>query len=198
MIVRLLPFMALFLSGCCLFTSQDCGCSPSKVLLEEEALVWIMPYDESDYFVFEDSIGNIDSMKILKDSYIEYCGGEECENKCDSERASLYSKPGQDVIFSITATYGYEIWINFDELTQSNNAFIYDAVSEKVYVYDEKVNAILIEDFLWGQDTIEVLQIECDQSSICHDYRAKTLTISKNRGLLQYTTKDDKVWSRIN
>ena len=45
---ELLMISMIFLSGCCAFTSQDCGCEPPNPELNEETLKWIAPYDNQD------------------------------------------------------------------------------------------------------------------------------------------------------
>ena len=66
------------MSGCCLVTSQDCGCKPPNPELLTDARYWIEPYQEELPFVYKSDDGELDTFTISKNSTTEFCGGDEC------------------------------------------------------------------------------------------------------------------------
>ncbi len=193
----LLLLTIVFISACCHFTSQDCGCQPPDPALHEETLKWIAPYEGQNYFVFRDDSGNVDSLRIVRVSDTEFCGGDECGSDCRRERVTLTSVSHPDLKFVSTATTITTLRIN--EGAESDKFIVLElnVLDNGVYWWNENTSAVVLNDFDWNNQLIEVLDIRCENGTNCNDYAMKKIVISKDFGLLEYTTKDGVEWRKI-
>jgi hypothetical protein len=193
-LLLLLP--AIYLSGCCLVTSADCGCVPPNPELDATTLKWIAPYDNRDFFVFQDSLGNTDSLQVSRSKGTEYCGGEECGSDCKFETRVLVSLNNPDIQFAVTAALNREVRINNLE---SKSKFIYvgvDAPAERTFPESQSVTALITDDFEWKNQKTKVLKIKCENGPDCSNYAMKEMIVSMDFGLLEYLQKDGVRWKK--
>jgi hypothetical protein len=178
----------LFLSGCC-WNDRDgsCGCEPPNPKLSEEILEWIMPYENKQYFVFEDEEGNLDSLKVERISETEFCGGDECGSDCEAEMAVLSSTTNPVVRFNIVARERYSVNINY---RYNRNQFILVEYLGANSTYSQEN---IIVGFANG-----ILSANCKNGFDCSNYNMKNLKISKQEGLIEYTTADNMKWTKVN
>lgn len=194
----LLLLNLIFLSGCCAFTSKDCGCKPPKPELEEETLKWIAPYNNQAYFIFKDSIGNQDTLQIERKSDTEYCGGEECGADCQLEIGILSSRRNPGLKFTITAALMNVLRINSMEDTTHYMLVHTYLLNERIFPQNEGVSASLAPDYDWKNEKIKVLKVNCAGSPKCLDYEMREMIVSRDFGLIEYITKDGIRWKKAN
>jgi len=197
-IKKLLILSMIFLSGCCAFTSKDCGCVPPDPELNAETLKWIAPYDNQDYFVFEDSLGNKDSLQVVRESDTEFCGGDECGSDCQVEMAILTSLKNPNLKFTITATQIKDLRINNQEENETRIFVEFNVLNDATFSSNENTSVLINTDFEWNNEKIKVLQAKCKGSLICSDYEMKEMVVSRKFGLIEYITKDEIRWKKIN
>ncbi|AFM03797.1 hypothetical protein Fleli_1365 [Bernardetia litoralis DSM 6794] len=176
----------LFLSSCC-WNDKDgsCSCEPPNPELTEEVLKWISPYENEEFFIFKDEEGNIDSLKVERVSETAFCGGDECGSNCKVEMAILSSITNPVIRFNIVAREISIININY---RYNENKFM--SVEYFGYIYSQENIAA---NFVDG-----ILNIDCLNDLDCSDYNMKSLKISKQEGLIEYTTADNMKWTKIN
>lgn len=193
-----LNIVIILLSGCCAFTSQDCGCNPPSPELSKEARDWISPFDDKEFLIFEDGNGNQDSLKIDRISDTEFLGGDECGTDSEVERAVLRSIQNSNLKFTIESTRINYVALNYlDDRQEYIYAELY-VKNNNIYIFNENTSGLFENEFFWNGETISVLIISCDNSSNCFDYQMRKIIVSKNLGLLSYMDKNGTQWKRIN
>lgn len=189
---------AIFMNACCIFTSQDCECEPPDPALNEETIKWITPYDGQDYFIFKNDLGSIDSLHVKRTSDTEFCGGDECGNDCEVERAELISKNNPNLKFTTSAKEVRFLQINnIDD--QQNLIFVeLNILNNDIYSSSENTTVSVIDTFEWKNQSIKVLKIECENGLNCLDYPMKKMIISQDYGLLKYESNNGQWWNKAN
>lgn len=196
--ILFLNMTIILLSGCCTFTSQDCGCNPPDPELLKEARDWIIPFDNKEYLIFENGNGNTDSLKIERVVDTEFIGGDECGTDSEVERAILQSSQNSNLKFTIEGTMKNYVAFNY---LDDREQFIYaelNSGNNEVDIFNENTTGIIDNDFIWNGETISVLKISCENSSNCSNYEMSKFTISKDLGLLEYNDKSGINWKRTN
>ena len=196
--ISLLTLIIILLSGCCVFTSQDCGCNPPEPDLSSAARSWIIPYDEMEFLTFEDDNGNKDSLKIERMVDTEFIGGDECGTDSEVERAILRSVGNTDLRLTIESTMIKYVVFNYLENWEN---FIYvnvNAINNDLTIFNDNSTGAFINNFDWNGEQISVLEINCENSSNCNDYQMKKFIISEELGLLEYIDNNNVNWKRIN
>lgn len=188
----------IFLNGCCPLNYPDCGCIPPDPELDEETLKWIKPYNNDDFFVFEDSIGNIDSLLVNRKSETEFYGGDECGCDCQVEIGVLKSTNNSNLTFTITATEIQVLKINNQEEMENQIFVAADIGTNKVMRNNENATATLVDDYEWNNKKLKVFEIKCETGSNCFDYEMNEMIVSRDFGLIEYRTKDGMTWKKIN
>ena len=188
----------IFLTGCCAFTSQDCGCKPPDPALDEETLKWIAPYDSQAFFIFEDSAGNKDTLQIVRASDTEFCGGDECGSDCQVEIGALTSRNNPDLKFTIAATLIKELRINNREEIDNQIFAEIDVLNESIFPENDNITTSIIDDFEWNDENIKVLKIKCEDGLKCFDYEMSEFVVSRDFGLIKYLAKDGTLWEKVN
>lgn len=190
-------FSVFFLSSCCLFTSQDCGCTPPEPDLSLEAKKWIAPYEAQAYFIFEDTTGQVDSFLVTRSSDTEFCGGEECGSSCQKEMATLQSESHSERHFSIIAKEHTHIIIN--NFSQLESLLFGELFTQENKVFSSSSsNAQFHTDFQWNGQPITALDIKCNTGSQCDSFEMQDLIISRDFGLIEFTTTDGRRWKKNN
>lgn len=172
----------LFLSSCC-WNDKDgsCNCDPPSPKLSEEALKWISPYEGREYFIFKNEEGNFDSLKVERISEKEFVGGDECGTNYEIEITKLASI-SNSVKFEFRAKYGNEV--SFNESYPSDN-FIHVGFrlsNPTPYTAQQDISLNLING---------ILSADCKNGFDCSNYNMTNLKISKQEGLIEYTTADN-------
>ena len=193
----LLLLFVVFISGCCAFTSQDCGCQPPSPELTAKAREWINPYDNKAFLLFEDENNIVDTFKLERVEDIEFIGGDECGTDGEVQRAVLTSTQNPSLTFTISATRKEVVEINGYDETDKQLFVEISTSNETTFVKNENSTAIFDENYVWDSDTIKVLNVDCAGGSNCLEYPMKGFVLSKDLGLLNFTTNEDKVWKRI-
>ncbi len=182
-----MPFRKV--EGECNKAVSDCGCEPPNPELNEETLKWIAPYDNQDYFVFEDSLGNKDSLQVVRETDTEFCGGDECGSDCQVETAILTSLKNPNLKFTITATQIKDLRINNQEEIKTRIFVEFNVLNEAIFSSNENTSVLINTDFEWNNEKIKVLQAICEDGFICSDYEMIGMIVSRKFGLIEYINK---------
>ncbi|MCC7245245.1 MAG: hypothetical protein IT269_06175 [Saprospiraceae bacterium] len=194
-----LIFITLFTSGCCVFTSQDCGCdaSTTDVELDAEAVKWIAPYQQENFFLFRNSGGIVDTCLIDRVSDTDYYGGDECGSDYKTETMTLTSSLNPALRFVIKATFIKEVWLFSRRNSDDQISVLIDAKAGLPHTQNIGIVLTDIADYTWNGQNISVLEIRCNGMSACSSFEATCLIVSKDNGLLEYVTQDGTTWTRI-
>lgn len=196
--IFLLNITFIFLSSCCVFISQDCGCDAPGPELLKGARDWIVPFDTLEYLIFEDSLGHTDSLTIERIVDSEFVGGDECGTDMDVERAILQSTQNANLKLTIEGTMNNYVSINVSE---DRAQFIYarlDSVNDFINTSGENVSGIIDNNYEWNGEMISVWSIICENASDCGNYEMSRMVISRDLGLLGYTDKAGTIWEKRN
>ncbi len=87
--------------------------------------------------------------------------------------------------------------INSYEETDKRLFVEISTTNETAFVSNDNSTAIFDENYIWNSDTIKALNVVCVGGSNCFEYQMKSFVLSKDFGLLNFTTNNDKVWKRI-
>ena len=189
---------SLLFGGCCMVTSQDCGCEPpDPEFLMDEAKEWLMPYEDGQFRIFVDDNGNLDTFVVERVQDTDWIGGEECGADSEVERVTLKSISKYGVRYSIEARMSNYIATNY---TENREDFIYmemNVRNEKIYVFNENTTAVFLDDFDWNGELIPVLKVNCEGSSNCYNYTMRSYIISKEFGLLEFVDDGAKIWRSL-
>jgi len=185
-------FSVLFLSSCCIFTSQDCNCDSSDKDLSEAAQSWLAPYPEEELFIFEDTTGLLDTFVVTLSSEMVDCGGDECPAMCNVVTAKLASKTN-NYSYSIVGENSF-IRINVD--TSLNASF--SPESNKV-IGNDHTTILFHDQFQWKGQSIHALEVKCPDGSNCSsNQEIQNLIISKDFGPIQFSTASGQKWEKTN
>ncbi len=192
--MKFVLFIALtILSGCCLVSSQDCGCKPPEPELLIEAKSWIESYQEDAPFVFKSDNGILDTFTISKNSTTEFCGGDECGSNCKIESATLTSLSNPALQFHVSAHDR-----QFIDFRGSNSADF--GLYASLNVSNEKISshsggsADVLKNYKFLGDSTFVVYVYDDQPS--GKFEFLNYTVAKDFGLIEFTRKDGQVWRR--
>ncbi len=191
-------FSIILLSSCCLLSSKDCGCEPPDKELTAEAQKWITPYDGKEFLTFKDYDGNIDSLRISRTSDTDFFGGEECGTDAQVEIAQLSSDKYHDILFTTTAKENRRIIFNNELPSDQFLGCEFFADDDHTVFARNNSSAEFKPDFQWNGLPITAINIRCAAGSNCDTFQMQNIMVSKEIGLLQYTTKDGRRWSRFN
>ena len=181
------------MSGCCLVTSQDCGCKPPNPELLTDARYWIEPYQEEIPFVYKSDDGELDTFTISKHSTTEFCGGDECGSNCKIESATLTSLSNPALQFHVSAHDR-----QFIDFRGSNSADF--GLYASLNVSNEKISshsggsADVLKNYKFLGDSTFVVYVYDDQPS--GKFEFLNYTVAKDFGLIEFTRKDGQVWRR--
>lgn len=198
------PALALFsimsiilLSACCHFTTLDCNCKPSEHKLKNEVLEWIAPYNQLNFFIFQDSLGNTDSLRINRFAGTTECGGEECISTCHTEKRILQSVKYPDLTLNLTASFGNVLEINANIIGKNMIYLWFNAIAESAYNHDENIATTLSDDYLWNNQKTRTLKINCKDKAKCYNYNMSEIILSKDFGLIEYVDVQGIRWKKI-
>ncbi len=183
------------MSGCCLVSSQDCGCKPPDPELLIEARTWLAPYKEDTPFVFKSNNGVLDTFTVSKNSTTEFCGGDECGSDCKIESATLTSLSNPALQFHVSAHDR-----QFVDFRGSNSAEF--GLYASLNVSNEKISshsggsADVLKNYKFHGDSIFVVYAFDDQPSGNLKFDFMNYTVAKDFGLIEFTRKDGRVWRR--
>jgi hypothetical protein len=74
----------------------------------------------------------------------------------------------------------------------------FDVLNESIFLKDAHTAANIDDNFEWNNKKIKVLKINCENGSDCSGYEMKNMVISREYGLIKYTTPDGNIWKKIN
>lgn len=192
----ILILTVFLLNGCCAFTSRDCGCDLPEPRLSEASLDWVNPFDNHEFFVYEDGNGNIDTLEIGRMQDTEFIGGVECGIDSDVERVIL--KSNNTILLTISATRVH--YAQFNDIQDTEN-YIYvelNTMKDEIDVLNDNSSANFKHDFEWNGELISVLEIKCEGSVDCNSLEMKNFIISKEHGLLKFEDTQGDIWTKIN
>lgn len=174
----------LFLSSCtyCGFGGGD------DMEVDKETLEWLLPYESEEYFVFEDEQGGRDSLEVERTSNIESCGGDECSVTCEIEIATLQSIFNPEILFSTIINSSSSVSFNADYSRDQYIFFTFLTTRDYTFV-SEKFSLIRRTDYF---------RIDCKNNANCSGYPMKGFIFTKQEGLIEYTTADNKKWMKVN
>ncbi|WP_338759683.1 hypothetical protein WAF17_12130 [Bernardetia sp. ABR2-2B] len=179
----------LFLSSCCIVTSQDCFCNSPDYKVSQNAFEWIIPYEDKKFFIFEDESGNIDSLKVERISETQICGGDECLGSCETEMVSLLSTKNDEIKFNLYASRSSYVDINvyYPEDKYLSGSFNVD--NNDIYASSMKIGVNRNTDYI---------NIFYKNSLNYFGYPIKGFIFTKQEGLIEYTTADNMKWTKVN
>ena len=189
-------FSMLFINSCCLMTSRDCNCEPPDSALTQEALDWITPYDGKTFFIFADSIGNLDSFRVTRSSTTEFFGGEECGTNAQVEIAKLSSGKYANLLFTTSAKENKRVI--FNEGTSPDDFLggeLFSSSNNDVFGR-RNTTATFNANAFWNGLPITTIHLSCADSTSCDSFEMQNILVSKEFGLMLYFTKDGRRWVR--
>lgn len=197
--ILILIISCFLLKGCCVSTSQDCGCEPPpEEFLIDEAKEWLKSFENGEFQVFQDDNGNLDSLEIERVQDTGWIGGDECGADSEIRSANLKSVNRFGMRFSIEAMERNHIAINNNENREDFIQIKMNVETEKIYVFKDNTTAEILNNFDWNGESITVLQVNCEGSSNCSNYSMRKYIISKELGLLEFIDDNVNNWKRIN
>ncbi|HFC01021.1 MAG TPA: hypothetical protein ENJ53_09480 [Phaeodactylibacter sp.] len=197
--ILIITISCFILNGCCVMTSQDCGCEPSsKEFLIDEPKEWLMSFENGEFQIFQDDNGNLDSFAIERVQDTGRIGGDECGADSEIERANLLSINRYGMRFSIEAMERNHISTNYVESQEDFIQITMNAQTEEFYIFNKNTTAEILNNFDWNGESISVLKVNCTGSSNCFNYAMRQYIISKELGLLEFVDNNANTWKRIN
>lgn len=86
-----------FLTSCCVFSSQDCGCKPSKPFIAESTKEWIIPFvSENQLFTTKSSSSDEQRGNRVYQEGTECIGGDECCTNYPTHTTTFFFGAFQD------------------------------------------------------------------------------------------------------
>ncbi|MEO1654877.1 MAG: hypothetical protein AAFU64_15120 [Bacteroidota bacterium] len=191
--------LLVLLSGCCKTPLGSCDCEPPDPFLLSETKEWLRVYDQVDYFIFEDHLGNQDTLHIRRENGTKFCGGLECgNNDCEVETRFLQSSLDSNLVFSTSAQSVDEVKINDRSERFIKLSFIFDLTSEIIILENPNTLINLEANLQWNNQSTFAFELICNDGENCNDYQMTRMLISREFGLLEFTSADGSKWRRIN
>lgn len=189
-------FALLLFSGCCALTSADCFCDPPSPELSQEALDWITPFNDVEFFVYEDDFGILDTLQTERVQAEEWVGGDECGSLGDVERAVLMSNNNR--LISIEATRKDNVGFNDPDENESYLTGYLKVNEDELIVFNEQASGAVIDNFDWNGMLTTVIEVICEDNLECNNLIMRSFTISREFGLIKFTDSNGKNWKLIN
>lgn len=190
--------LLVLLSACCKTPLGGCDCDPPDPFLLPMTRDWLASYDQLEYFIFEDDLGQCDTLRIQQETSTKFCGGIQCGNlNCEVEIRLLQSSLDSNLTFSTTAQSISEVKINDRSERFSKLSFIYDHLSEFLILENPNILISLEASYLWNGQNTFAFELICNDGENCRDYQMTRILVSREFGLLEYTTNDGKQWRRV-
>ena len=160
--ILILLVSCFLLKGCCVFSSQDCGCEPPfEEFLIDESKEWLMSFENGEFQVFQDENGSFDSLEIVRVQDTGWIGGDECEADSEIERANLKSVNRFGMRFSIEAMERNHVVTNNNENREDYIQIKMNVETEEFYVFKDNTTAEILDNYDWNDESISVLKIDC-------------------------------------
>ena len=199
MMDRLVYLIVVLLScSACCDSSQGCCGDPPNPELTPEAKSWLVPYQQKEFFVFENQAGNQDTLAIQFETDTEYCGGDECGSNCKIERAVLQSLTDTAVHLTIEARYNDKIVVNEPRVSADDYTLLLAEVSlsrDIVSTSPTNAEAELISDYTFNGAATIALTIACVEQ--CTDFRMPSMVISQEKGLIEFDDYLGNEWVQM-
>ncbi len=202
-------YLVLFcLSNCCIRHS-DCFCDPPEPDLAEHAIDWVSLYYENPVptLVYEDEMGNVDTLIIEQIEDTEWLGGDECGTNGDRMIALLRSTMTNELLFSTAATRYSNIYFNnledyLDYTEHIPVSFFWrpDVMLDEIELidYNEFSTVAFNTAFNWQGEQITVVEVKCEAQEECMSFKLQNFVVSQEYGLLEYTDINGIHWRKIN
>lgn len=180
----------LILIGLFFLSSCSCGGSEHLESLSQETLEWLIPYNNKDYFIFEDKEGNRDSLKVERISDKILCSDEEqCSRYCETEVATLVSIINPEIKLNVTIDSDHQIYIN--------RGYLQDKYIQLYFITIDNDYTSISENFSLIRRT-DYFRVDCKNNSNYFNYPMKGMIFTKQQGLIEYTTTDNRKWTKVN
>ncbi|MCX2745314.1 hypothetical protein OO013_15660 [Mangrovivirga sp. M17] len=188
--------LVVFFSSCC-DTNQECCGDPPDPQLTPEAKSWLSIYQGKDYFVYENTSNQKDTLWVAFETDVESCGGDECVNGCEIERALLKTSEDSTLAFSIDARLNDLIAINESRFSGNDSTLI----AASLYLQNDYVssspdftNVELVTDYLFQNEKVTILKVTCKNDERCEGFRMQSMIVSKEIGLIEFTDTEGEKW----
>ena len=188
------------LSGCCALTS-NCGCEIPAAELTAKTLEWISPYEETEFLVFEDIDGLLDTLFVERQQRSDYVGGDECGGDTNTEIVILNSQKSNTPILTIFGAANYFIRIN--DYAERDSFLVADYNSDE---FTLRFNAPHLSGgynnvYEWEGESLPAIIINCKDTITtdtfnCSDFIMTDFVIAKDLGLLRYVDRQGIEWER--
>ena len=185
-----------FLTSCCVFSSQDCGCKPSKPFLAESTKEWIIPFvSENQLFTTKSSSSDEQRVNRVYQEGTECIGGDECCTNYPTHTTTFFFGAFQDKTLLYTKAIQNEVDFSSEQDGFPSDTFIasFDVTTGK-FSKSAAVNLFETDTVINGSKHLKVIFQKIDPTK--NKILFTRLEFVKGVGVTGYTDASGQVWKK--